>query len=181
MSAIVQKALDLATERHAHLTLYNAARSPAIIHIAEVADYVERHGGSEEMVAAAWLHDIVEDTDVTLEQIEEWFGPAISIIVDGLTDPPHFAPLPLDQRKSMQAARLMGKSDDIKLIKICDQLSNVLRVTNDPPTDWDEKTQFLYIRGAREITEVCRGLCPELDELFDNAYERACKKYEGVK
>lgn len=180
MSSAVHKARNLATERHAHLTLYNVARSPAITHIAEVAGYIEHHGGTEDMIAAAWLHDIVEDTDVTLEQIEEWFGPVIATYVDGLTDPPHFAPLPLDRRKPMQAERLKAKSDEVKRIKVCDQLSNVLRVINDPPTDWDEATQFLYIRGARQITEVCRGLCPELDKLFDDAYEQACRKYEGV-
>jgi guanosine-3',5'-bis(diphosphate) 3'-pyrophosphohydrolase len=181
MSAMIQKAKNLATERHAHLTLYNAALSPAITHIAEVADYVERHGGTEEMIAAAWLHDIVEDTDVTLAQIEEWFGPVIATYVDGLTDPPHFAPLPLDRRKPMQAERLKAKSGEVKRIKICDQLSNVLRILKDPPTDWDEPTQFLYIRGAREITEVCRGLCTELDKLFDEAFEQAYVRYEGIK
>lgn len=181
MSPIVRKAEKLAAERHAHLTLYNAARSPAITHLAEVAAYVERHGGTEEMIAAAWLHDIVEDTDVTLEQIEQWFGPVVAAYVDGLTDPPHFAPLPLDRRKPMQAQRLKGKSEEVRRIKICDQLSNVLRVVNDPPTDWDEPMQFLYIRGAREIAEECSGLCPELDRLFDDAYEQACRKYEGVK
>lgn len=181
MSSIVQKAKSLATEKHAHLRMYNAARSPVIIHISEVADYVQEHGGTDDMIAAAWLHDIVEDTDVTLAQIEEWFGPSISSLVDGLTDPPHFEPLPLEQRKPMQAQRLKAKSNDIKRIKICDQLSNVLRVTNDPPTDWDEATQFVYIRGAKEIADVCRGLSPALDALFDDAYKQACKKYGSVK
>lgn len=181
MNAVIHKAKNLATERHAHLTLYNAAHSPAITHIAEVANYVERHGGTEEMIAAAWLHDIVEDTDVTLEQIEEWFGPVIAAYVDGLTDPPHFAPLPLDRRKPMQAERLKTECGEVKRIKICDQLSNVLRILNDPPVDWDGPTQFLYIRGAREIAEICRGLCPELDKLFDGAFEQALVKYEGVK
>lgn len=180
MSALIKKARALAEERHAHLTLYNAARSPAIIHIAEVANYVERHNGTEEMIAAAWLHDIVEDTDVTLEQIEKLFGYKISELVDGLTDPLNFISLPLEIRKPMQAERLKTKSNEIKRIKICDQLSNVLRVTNDPPTDWDKRKQFIYVRGAREISEVCRGLSPEIDKLFDDAYEKACKKYEGV-
>lgn len=181
MISVIQKAKDLATERHAHLRMYNAGKSPVIIHIGEVANYVELYGGTDDMIAAAWLHDIVEDTDVTLEQIEEWFGPAISSLVDGLTDPPHFEPLPLEQRKPLQAERLKAKSDEIKRIKICDQLSNVLRVTNDPPTDWDDATQFLYVRGAKQIADVCRGSSPPLDALFDDAYKQACKKYGSVK
>jgi (p)ppGpp synthase/HD superfamily hydrolase len=181
MSDIIQKAKNLAAERHAHLHMYNAARSPAIIHIAEVAGFVEQYGGDEEMIAAAWLHDIVEDTDTTLRHIEEWFSPVISSLVEGLTDPPHFARLPLEKRKPMQAERLKTKDDRIKRIKICDQLSNTLRIINDPPTDWNESKQFLYIRGAKGIAEICRGICPELDNKFDEAYKQACKKYEGVK
>ena len=181
MSAIIRKARDLATERHAHLHMYNAARSPAIIHIAEVASYVEQHGGTENMIAAACLHDIAEDTDVTLSDIESWFGPSISSLVEGLTDPPDFAPLPLHIRKPLQAERLKDKSDEVKRIKICDQLSNVLRVMNDPPTDWDRTKQFQYIQGARDVTEICRGLCPDLDKIFDDAYERAKISYEDVR
>lgn len=178
---MIQKARDLAAEKHAHLTLYNAARSPAILHLGEVAGWVERYGGNEETIAAAWLHDIVEDTDVTIEQVGEIFGPAVALLVDGLTDPPHFAPLPLDQRKPMQAERLKEKSDDVKLVKICDQLSNVRRVLSDPPTDWDAQTQFQYIKGARAVAEICRGVCAGLDELFDDAYAQALQKYGDVK
>ncbi len=181
MSLIIQKAKKLATEKHEHLHLYNASRSPAINHIAEVAQWVEQNGGTEEMIAAAWLHDIVEDTDVTLEQVAEWFGPKIAELVDGLTDPPHFEAMPLEQRKKMQAERLHTKNDHIKIIKICDQLSNVLRVTNDPPIDWSDTIKLQYIRGARQVTEICRDISTELDELFDNAYMQACKKYEGIK
>ncbi len=177
MNAVIQKARDLATERHSHLHLYNAARSPAIIHIAEVAALTEQYGGSVEMIAAAWLHDIVEDTNVTLSDIEKLFGPTITTLVDGLTDPPEFASFPLEKRKMMQAERLQKKSDDVKKIKICDQLSNVLRVLNDPPTDWDEEKRFIYIRGARSVTEVCRSACLDLDNLFDQAYEQACVKH----
>lgn len=181
MSAAIQKAKALATEKHAHLTLYNAAKSPAILHIGEVASFVEKHGGTEDMIVAAWLHDIVEDTDVTLEQVGQMFGPTVAALVDGLTDPPHFAPLPLDQRKPMQAERLKTKSNDIKRIKICDQLSNVLRVVYDPPVDWTSETQFQYIKGAREVAEICRGLCAELDQMFDDAYQQALEKYGEVK
>ena len=177
MSVIIEKAKTLATQKHAHLRMYNAARSPVILHIAEVASYTEQYGGTEDMIAAAWLHDIVEDTDTSLEDIDALFGPGIAAMVDGLTDPPHFAPLPLTSRKAMQAERVKEKSNSIKLIKICDQLSNVLRLVNDPPTDGDERIQFEYISGARKITQNCRGINAELDALFDEVYQGAFIKY----
>ncbi|MFA5591821.1 MAG: HD domain-containing protein [Micavibrio sp.] len=181
MSGIIQKAKELAGEHHAALHLYDAARTPAITHIAEVAALVETHGGTEDMIAAAWLHDIAEDTAVRIAAIERIFGPLIADHVDALTDPPHFEALPLEERKPMQAERLQGKSGAVKLIKLCDQLSNVMRVLDNPPDDWDESTQFLYIKGAKQVADCCRGACPALDLLFDTAYERACIKYGDVK
>jgi len=58
-------------------------------HVSEVAVLVEEQGGTEVMIAATWLHDVVEDTDVTLEQVGEWFGSEVRalVVVDGLTDP----------------------------------------------------------------------------------------------
>lgn len=177
MSALIEKAKKLATERHAHLHLYNAARTPAIHHIAEVARLVKENGGTEGMICAAWLHDIVEDTGITIENIEEWFSPEIAILVDGLTDPEHFTDLPLIERKRLQAERLKEKSDAVKRIKICDQLSNTLRVLNDPPTDWDSATNLAYIVGAKHVSDVCQGLCPALDKAMTDAYEQAQKQY----
>lgn len=177
VSTLIAQAKALATERHAHLHLYNAARSPAILHIAEVAHLVEQNGGTEDMIAAAWLHDIVEDTGVTIKEIEEQFGPSIAALVDGLTDPDHFAALPLVERKRLQAERLKEKSDDIKRIKICDQLSNTLRVLKDPPTDWDDETKLNYIIGAKAVADICRGLCPEIDTKIQKAHDTAIKRY----
>lgn len=180
VSEIIQKAKKLAQEKHAHLHMMNKDKSPIIEHISEVAYLVEDHGGNEDMITAAWLHDIVEDTDVTIDDLKKDFGDNIARLVIGLTDPDDFATLPLHIRKEKQAVRLKGKSNDIKLIKICDQLSNTVRVTNDPPTNWDDHKQWQYVCGAKKIVDVCKGISPELDKKFNDAYEHAKQKY-GVK
>ena len=141
----ISESKKLAEQKHAHLHLYDANRSPAIHHIAEVATWTEKFGGTPDMIAAAWLHDIVEDTDITIDDINKIFGDNIGKIVDGLTDPDEFSSLKLSERKSKQADRLKRKDRTVKIIKICDQLSNVLRVTNDPPTDWDNAKKIEYI------------------------------------
>ena len=174
---MIEKARELAKTMHADLHLHDQGRSPMFEHISEVAGLVADQGGSDEMIAAAWLHDIVEDTDVTLEQVEEWFGSEVRNLVDGLTDPVHFAGMPLIERKELQARRIRELSDEVKRIKLCDQLSNVQRVLNKPPADWTGEKQFTYIEGARKIVQECRGLWPALDDRFDAAYDAARERY----
>lgn len=181
MKKLILKAKQMADEKHAHLHLYNSARSPAIIHIGEVARLVEQHGGNDAMICAAWLHDIVEDTDTTLSDIEDIFGQDVAEIIDGLTDPDHFSAMPLQARKQRQAERVQEKSNAVKIVKICDQTSNVRRVADDPPTDWDTPTKLLYIEGAKIVVDSCKGVHPALDKLFKETYLYACAKYKDIK
>lgn len=177
MESMIKVARELAREKHASIYLPDEAQTSMFEHISEVAELVERAGGTDEMIAAAWLHDTVEDTDVTLGQIKELFGTEVRRLVDGLTDPADFERKPLKERKQLQADRIRNLDDDVKRIKLCDQLSNVRRVTNRPPLDWSEEKQWTYIQGARKITLECRGLWPDLDAEFDIAYEAARQKF----
>jgi len=95
-----------------------------IVHPQRVAAIVERHGGSDEMVAAAWLHDTVEDTDVTLELITKTFGYEIASIVEGLTD----VSLPEDgnraKRKSIDRMHSASASTEAQFVKCADIIDN---------------------------------------------------------
>ena len=71
---LIEKAKAFAEKVHAGQTRMNKAKSPAITHMAEVAALVEEDGGSPEEVAAAWLHDTVEDTPTKIEEIGQEFG-----------------------------------------------------------------------------------------------------------
>ena len=174
---VIQKAKDLALEKHKDLCRPNASAQPLTEHLGEVAAMVEKCGLSDNAIAAAWLHDIVEDTGVTFEDIDKIFGADVLRMIEGLTDPTPFIDMPLEQRKQAQADRLCDKDDDIKIIKICDQISNTQSVLYDPPTDWLLEKSFLYIQGAKKIADVCRGIRPELDQEFDTLYDVARKKY----
>ena len=109
---LIKRARDLARTKHATMHLQDAGRSPMFEHVSQVAGFVEQQGGSAQMIAAAWLHDIVEDTDVTLEQIEEWCGSTVRDLVDCLTDPDDYEAKPLEERKQLQANRISTLSDD---------------------------------------------------------------------
>ena len=171
----IEESRNLAIARHAGQCRPNHSREPKINHIEEVAQLVKESGGNQDEVAAAWLHDIIEDTNTTIEEIDELFGLEIAQLVDGLTDPPEFSSLPLDVRKHQQAQRLLSKSKGVRRVKLCDQISNVHSVINDPPLDWDNQKCLAYIEGAKKITDVCYGVSDYLDALFKEIYK---KKYK---
>ncbi|PZQ43849.1 MAG: hypothetical protein DI551_11330 [Micavibrio aeruginosavorus] len=175
---MIDKARTLVQQKHAHLRRLSRTCQPMIEHIAEVVEMVRRATDDSDILCAAWLHDTVEDTDVTLNDIRELFGERIAILVDGLTDPPHFAAMPTADRKAAQAERIASKCNDVKLIKICDQISNIRSITNDTPPDWNNTQQWAYIEGAAKIARLCMGLSAELDKEFENAYSEAKLYYQ---
>jgi len=175
---IVNQAKIFAEEKHKHLFRSNKEQKPLIKHLEEVAILTKDAGGTEEQIAAAWLHDAVEDTEITIEEIRELFGNSVADIVDGLTDPSDFSGMPLNQRKQMQAERLLLKSDQVKLVKLCDQISNVQSVLVDPPTEWDSAKSLAYVTGAKAIADKCKGLSAFLDNEFENVFTKTVVKYQ---
>lgn len=153
---LVARAEALARQAHAGQTRPNRRRQPVSEHLAEVAAMVAAEGGSPTQVAAAWLHDVVEDTPVTLAQVEAGFGGEVARLVDWLTDPTDWAGLPLAERKALQAARLAQAPEAVRLVKLADQLSNLGCVLDDPPLDLDPATRLAYARGALAVARACR-------------------------
>lgn len=178
---LVKRAADFARQWHGGQRRPNKSQEPKIDHIAEVAQLVTDAGGRDVEIAAAWLHDVVEDTAVTLVDVRETFGADVAVLVDGLTDPPDFAALPLAQRKALQVQRLQKKPNGVKRVKIADQTSNVKSVLEDPPLDWDARKSLTYIVGAKQLADVCAGLSPYLDACFANYYQAGLQKYEPQK
>lgn len=104
-----------------------------IVHPQRVAAIVERHGGTDEMIAAAWLHDTVEDTDVTPILITKMFGVDVADIVEGLTD----ISLPDDgnraKRKSIDRMHSANASTEAQFVKCADIIDNSADISaNDP-------------------------------------------------
>lgn len=176
MDQIITQAKILAYQRHAGQVRPNRARQPKTAHMSEVAYFTRIAGGTPAMIAAAWLHDIVEDTPTTHDEIHTLFG---AELVDGLTDPPHFEPLPLAERKALQAERLTNKSPPIHIIKLADQLSNIISVYKDPPLDWPSTTSRAYIEGAANIAHICQGKSTLLDQMFQDILQKARNRYSA--
>lgn len=124
---LIRKAFDVAVE--AHKDQRRKSGEAYIFHPIAVAKIVASEIGlGATSIAAALLHDVVEDTDITVKQIQEWFNPKVAQIVEGLTK---MALLEPDPHISMQAENyrkmLLTLNDDVRviLIKIADRLHNM--------------------------------------------------------
>ena len=125
---IIDKAFRVACERHNGQM--RSSGEPYIIHPVAVAKIVLEYGMDYQSVAAAMLHDTVEDTDLTLEEVKKDFGTEIAALVDGLTKLGK-VPLDIKDKEEQQAENvrkmLLAMSEDIRviIIKLADRLHNI--------------------------------------------------------
>ncbi len=141
---------------------------PYIVHLREVAEAVAQVTDDEEMLCAAWLHDVVEDSAVTLGDLTRTFGRRVAGIVDELTDRPEWEALDTLERKARQKEEFVNASAEAKCVKIADQWSNLRSLAQGTSGDG---LDFLegYLATARAVVEVCRDAAPALAERFDAA------------
>lgn len=153
---LIRKAFDVAVE--AHRPQRRKSGEAYIFHPIAVAKIVASEIGlGATSIAAALMHDVVEDTDITIKQIEEWFNPKIAKIVEGLTKMSTFE---TDSHISMQAENyrkmLLTLNDDVRviLIKIADRLHNMQ--TMDSMVDYKQakiasETLYIYAPLAHRL------------------------------
>jgi (p)ppGpp synthase/HD superfamily hydrolase len=144
------------------------AAEPMVNHLAEVADLVARatDGSDVDAVVAAILHDTVEDTDTTFEEIAGRYGARVARLVAEVTDDKR---LPLAERKRLQVENAVHASRGAKLIKVADKTSNLRAMAESPPRDWSEARRTAYLDWSRRVVANCRGVNRWLEERFDEA------------
>lgn len=169
---------DFAFKKHIGQVRPNTNKEPKTIHLSEVAHLVKKAGGNNIEIAAAFLHDTVEDTNTTIDEIKENFNSIVAEIVEELTDPPEFVNLELSIRKQKQADRIKNYHKSTKLVKIADQISNVKSVYNDPPIDWDNQQCLNYAQGAYKLVQNCIGTNNFLEKEFLKIYYLCLEKYK---
>lgn len=163
-TSIVARARAFAEARHEGQTRKDRHRRPYVTHLAEVAQLAARFGGGEEVVAAAWLHDTVEDCPPTsLAEIETAFGATVRAIVAEVTDDKR---LDKAERKRLQVAHAPSKSPEAALLKVCDKISNVRSVGATPPADWPRERRRAYLDWAAQVVAGLRGVPPEARQSF---------------
>lgn len=170
--ALAVRALAFATLRHADQRRKGRRAQPYVNHLAEVALLVsEATGGTDaELVAAALLHDVVEDQGVPLAEIAATFGADVAHLVAEVTDDKALAP---EERKRLQIVHAPHLSARGKLLKLADKVANLRSLAEDPPLDWEAARAVAYVAWAREVAAGLRGGSPALEAAFDAAAEAA--------
>jgi len=160
LSKIEKKSIKLAfeTARNAHGNQVRKSGEPYIFHPLKVARIVsEEIGLGATSIIAALLHDVVEDTNITIDDVEILFGKEVSKIVDGLTK---ISKLSKDKRVSIQAENfkkmLLSINDDVRviLIKIADRLHNMMTLdflSVEKQVRISSETLFIYAPLAHRI------------------------------
>lgn len=169
---LVTVAADFAARRHVGQRRKGSAAEPAINHLAEVASLLAQaaHGDDPHLIAAGWLHDVVEDTPTKPEEVAELFGAAVADIVAQVTDDKS---LPKEERKVRQIAEAPSKSPGAKAVKIADKISNLRSLMVSPPAGWERERLLDYVDWCERVVAGCRGIDGELDRLFDTTARQA--------
>ncbi|MFN8009258.1 MAG: HD domain-containing protein [Terriglobia bacterium] len=140
--------------------------SPYINHPIEVARLLAEVGEVSELntLIAAVLHDTLEDTATTPQELENQFGPVVRRLVEEVTDDKS---LEESVRKSLQVSKVGSLSNEAKLIRIADKIANVRDVTHSPPANWSEARRREYFDWTERVVAGCRGVHERLERLFD--------------
>jgi guanosine-3',5'-bis(diphosphate) 3'-pyrophosphohydrolase len=169
---ILLKALEFSAEMHKKMRRKGADRLPYINHPIEVASILANVGGvcNISILSAAILHDTIEDTETSPEEVERAFGRKICSLVKEVTDDKD---LPKVKRKRLQVKHAPLLSPAAKLIKIADKISNIKEVTDNPPSRWSVKRRREYVEWAESVVAGCRGVNQGLETCFDEVLLRA--------
>jgi len=169
--AIVFKALAFAAKKHRDQRRKDPAASPYINHPIALAEILtcETDTIDVEIICSALLHDTVEDTETTQEELEQVFGKHISQIVMEVTDDFN---LPKAERKLLQIEHAAHISDQAKLVKLADKICNLRDVAECPPPEWSLQRRRDYFDWAKQVIDQLRGINEKLEAIFDDAYAR---------
>ncbi len=164
----VARAVDFAARKHAGQRRKGKAAEPYVNHLTDVARMVAEATEGKDAVAvvAALLHDTIEDTGTTRQELEREFGPEVAALVAEVTDDKS---LPKAERKRLQVAHAPHKSARARMIKLADKTSNLRSITTSPPVGWDWQRQRDYFEWAGQVAQGCRGVNPTLEKWFDEA------------
>jgi guanosine-3',5'-bis(diphosphate) 3'-pyrophosphohydrolase len=169
--ALLFRALAFAAHKHRDQRRKDAEASPYINHPIALAEILAGEGGvtDVEVLAAALLHDTIEDTDTTAAELEAQFGPRITGMVVEVTDDES---LPKAEKKRLQIEHAPGLSPGAKLVKLADKICNLRDVADRPPAKWDLQRRQEYFEWAKRVIDGLRGAHPGLEAAFDAAYGR---------
>lgn len=160
------KAVAFAADKHKNQRRKDAEASPYINHPIALANVLANEGGiaNKDVLCAAILHDTIEDTETTEEELRKEFGDKITSIVLEVTDDKN---LPKEVRKQNQIDHAPHTSIEAKMVKLADKICNVRDIISTPPTDWSLERKHAYFKWSSDVVAGIRGTNIKLERVFD--------------
>ncbi len=167
-AARLLEALWFAALKHRDQRRRDSRASPFINHPIETVHLLVWVGAVTEITTllAAILHDILEDTQTTAEELEQRFGVEVRRLVEEVTDP---IGLSTDARRAYQLERIARVSPPARMIRLADKIANLRSL----PVEWSLVECQKYLAWAEQVGAAVRGTNVRLDDLFDRALRRA--------
>ena len=182
-STLLDKAIIFAVRAH-HNTERRGKGFPYIVHPMEAVEIVATITPDQELLAAAALHDTIEDTDVTVEDIRREFGDRVAELVhaesdrftDGVSEEDSW-----HDRKQAAINRFAAASHEAKIVAMGDKLSNMRAIWRDYQTKGDDLWQIFHVKDKASHEWHYRGLADALSELSDTfAYQEFVRLIDDV-
>ncbi len=172
------RVIAFAADKHRRQRRKDAEASPYINHPIAVAAVLALEGDVMDgaTLMAAILHDTVEDTETTFEELRGKFGDGIADLVREVTDDKS-----LDKvlRKQLQIEHAAKSSDKAKQIKIADKICNIRDITSSPPADWTLQRRTEYLDWSQKVVSGCRAVNEKLEQAFDEAIALALESLQS--
>jgi guanosine-3',5'-bis(diphosphate) 3'-pyrophosphohydrolase len=165
------KTLAFATRKHRHQRRKDIEASPYINHPITLVDILVNEADVTDLdtLIAALLHDTIEDTDATVEEIEAEFGQVVADLVMEVTDD---GSLPQFERKALQVKHAPDLSYKAKLVKLADKIANLRDINRSPPAGWSLQRSQAYFDWAKQVIDSIRGTHEILETIFDEVYAK---------
>ncbi len=167
-SETLAKAIEFAHKKHQHQKRPDGI-TPFVDHLEGVVNRLKNIGiANQNILSAAWLHDTIEKTDTTFEEVDSIFGNTISVLVLSLTKDKN---LPKKKQEIQYINQLKNASKDSKIIKLCDASSNIKDIAK-APISRNQKNKkvrkiFHYIRVMKKDLIEAKERYPKIQELID--------------
>ncbi|MBI3652212.1 MAG: bifunctional (p)ppGpp synthetase/guanosine-3',5'-bis(diphosphate) 3'-pyrophosphohydrolase [Acidobacteria bacterium] len=168
-------AVKFSAHKHRNQRRKGAEGSPYINHPIQVADLLWHVGQVRDMetLVAAILHDTIEDTETTPQEIEERFGQRVLALVQECSDDKS---LEKAERKRLQIVNAPHKSVAAKHIKLADKINNVQDIVSHPPAHWNLQRRLDYLDWATQVVNGLRDANEPLAHCFDESVREARQK-----
>jgi GTP diphosphokinase / guanosine-3',5'-bis(diphosphate) 3'-diphosphatase len=172
---MILSALKFSAGKHRNQRRKDAEASPYINHPIQVAELLWNVGEVRDIVVilGALLHDTIEDTQTSPEEIEQFFGKEVLELVLEVTDDKR---LSKTERKRLQIVQAPNKSTRAKQLKMSDKICNVRDITNTPPKDWPFERRWEYLDWTESVIHGVRGANKKLEALYDKVLAEGRKK-----